>query len=112
MVTGDNRLKPAFMAALQDYDATLHVSAVTAYEYADLQHRGRIPIDEPLNELIARFDLLIEAFPSDCWQEVAKLPLIHRDPVDRMLIAHTIAIDATLVSADDVMRQYPVKALW
>lgn len=34
------------------------------------------------------------------------------DPVDRMLIAHAIHADLTLVSADETMRRYPVRSLW
>ena len=108
MVSGDKKLTPAFLAALQNPDATLHVSAVTAYEYADLQNRKRIPVDEPLAELIDRFDLSIEPFPANCWQAAALLPDIHRDPVDRMLIAHALSAEMTLVTADTLMRQYPV----
>lgn len=36
----------------------------------------------------------------------------HGDPVDRMLIAHAIHADLTLVTADGLMRRYPVKSLW
>ncbi len=108
MVNGDRRLTPSFVTALQNPDATLHVSAVTAYEYADLQNRKRIPVDEPLAELIDRFDLSIEPFPANCWQVAALLPDIHRDPVDRMLIAHALSADMTLVTADQFIRRYSV----
>ena len=40
------------------------------------------------------------------------LPLHHRDPFDRMLIAQAIAEGAALVSADPAMRAYEVPVVW
>ncbi|MBW8754059.1 MAG: type II toxin-antitoxin system VapC family toxin [Sphingomonadales bacterium] len=111
MVNGDTRLRPDRIAAIASEDAALHVSAVVAFEYADLQVRGRIPVDEPIAELIERFDLTVEGFPAQCWQLTAQLPAIHRDPVDRMLIAHALAADMTLVTADANIRRYAVPVI-
>ncbi|MEH2251879.1 type II toxin-antitoxin system VapC family toxin [Nostoc sp.] len=45
--------------------------------------------------------------------QAAALPLHHRDPFDRMLIAQAQAEDMTLVSADTMFRQYSnVSILW
>jgi PIN domain nuclease of toxin-antitoxin system len=41
-----------------------------------------------------------------------KLPLHHRDPFDRLLIAQAIARDLILVSADGKFENYPVQQLW
>jgi PIN domain nuclease of toxin-antitoxin system len=111
LVNGDRRLKDAVSAAIGNPATSLHVSAVIAYEYADLQKRGRIPVDEPMTELIVRFDLAIESFPADCWQRAADLPAIHRDPIDRMLVAHALHDDMTLVTADANIHKYPVKVI-
>lgn len=43
---------------------------------------------------------------------VAALPLHHRDPFDRMLIAQAQIEDMTLVSADLAFNQYEVSLLW
>ena len=43
---------------------------------------------------------------------VAVLPLHHRDPFDRMLIAQAQIEDMTLVSADSMFNQYEVSLLW
>lgn len=43
----------------------------------------------------------------------AALPLIHRDPFDRLLIAVAIQNDFTLVTSDHIIPTYPgVKTLW
>lgn len=43
---------------------------------------------------------------------VGKLPPLHRDPFDRMLIAQANEDGARLVSNDPLISQYPVKVLW
>ena len=43
---------------------------------------------------------------------VSVLPLYHRDPFDRMLIAQAQLEDMKLVSADSIFNQYDVSLLW
>ena len=49
--------------------------------------------------------------PKHCAQ-VAKLPHIHRDPFDRMLIAKAQCEDLALVSCDDIFKKYDVSLIW
>ena len=41
-----------------------------------------------------------------------KLPMIHKDPFDRMLIAQAMLNGMTLISADEVFGGYTVSLLW
>jgi PIN domain nuclease of toxin-antitoxin system len=43
---------------------------------------------------------------------VEDLPMHHRDPFDRLLVAQARAVDATLVTADAAMEPYDVSILW
>jgi len=109
---GSRRIPERVRDALFADDAELFVSAVTAYEYADLQHRGRLPSAAALEVLQHQLLFEIVDFAGDLWPVAATLPPIHRDPIDRMLVAHAIALGMTLVSADEVIRTYPVEMLW
>jgi PIN domain nuclease of toxin-antitoxin system len=104
---GHPRLKPAVRDRLVDPDESLCVSAVTAFEYADLRVRGRIPRSAALDELQDRLQLAIIDYPAALWPLAATLPPIHRDPVDRMLIAHALALEMPLVTADANIARYP-----
>ena len=90
----------------------LAISAVTAFEFEDLRIRGRLPGAASFVRLTDAFDLQLLAFPTTLWSAAAQLPPLHRDPVDRMLIAHAIHADLTLVSADADVRRYPVRTVW
>jgi PIN domain nuclease of toxin-antitoxin system len=43
---------------------------------------------------------------------LSTLPLHHRDPFDRLLIAQAVAEEIPIVSADGVFDAYPVQRLW
>lgn len=98
--------------AIESADNPLYVSAVTAWEYADLEARGRFGDSAPIMALRDMLGFEIVGFGGDLWALAARLPAIHRDPLDRMLIAHAISLDLTLVTADKTIRRYPVKSLW
>ena len=108
MATGDPRLKRVDIKALHDPDRKLFVSAVVAFELADLQHRGRLAMTEPLDFLREHMNFQLADYPAQAWKIAAQLPDIHRDPIDRMLIAHAIVAEMTLVTADKHIRRYPV----
>jgi PIN domain nuclease of toxin-antitoxin system len=76
------------------------VSSAVAFEFTDLQTRRHFPVHEPID------------FLAEGWRIAQSLPDIHRDPVDRMLIAHTILGGSILVTADVNIRRYPVETLW
>ncbi|VWX61481.1 type II toxin-antitoxin system VapC family toxin [Sphingorhabdus sp. 109] len=108
----DPRLSHNFLAELPNVDNRLFVSAVTAYEYSDLLGRGRFPASVPLSRFQRKLGFHLLDFPADLWEIATELPDIHRDPVDRMLIAHAIVLGLTLVTADKNIHHYPVKTLW
>ncbi len=108
---GSPKLSANVRTAIEDVDNRLCVSSVVAYEYVDLTTRGRLPAAISLGTLIDDLELVLLEYPSDAWQAAEVLPQIHRDPVDRMLIAHALCRDLTLVTEDKAIQRYPVKCL-
>jgi len=41
-----------------------------------------------------------------------RLPMHHRDPFDRMLIAQSIEEDWPIITADPMFKQYPIRVIW
>lgn len=105
------RLSSDALQALQDEAHELHVSIVSAWEYSAKRAKfpGRLPL--PFAALLAadyrRLDL---GFESHVHAE--RLPPIHRDLFDRMLIAQALDLELTLVTADETVRRYPVPTFW
>jgi PIN domain nuclease of toxin-antitoxin system len=43
---------------------------------------------------------------------IADLPVRHRDPFDRLLVAQAMIEELKIVSSDDVFENYGVKRVW
>jgi len=44
--------------------------------------------------------------------QVPRLPEIHKDPFDRMLICQAIAHSMAILTPDPLITQYPVRTVW
>lgn len=108
----DSRLSDGFREQLLDAEANFLISSVTAFEFEDLRVRNRLGPVDTIGVLVAGLNAMVLDYPAGAAGLVPLLPLHHRDPVDRMLIAHAIHADLVLVTADKVMRDYPVRSLW
>ena len=109
---GNPKLSGHIAERLLEPTTTLFTSAVIAWEFSDLHRRGRLPGSLPFDRIEQELGLIVLDFPASAWRHAYTLPNYHRDPVDRMLIAHAIEADLTIVTADETMRRYPVKTLW
>jgi PIN domain nuclease of toxin-antitoxin system len=111
LATNDPRLPPPALEQLLSAEQ-LGVSATTAWEYADLHQRGRFGEAPTFEEVEAALTLEVVSFPSNAWKLAAQLPPIHKDPIDRMLVAHALVEDGVIATADSYIRRYPAKTLW
>ena len=111
-----SRLSARARRACADPRTVLYVSVASAWEVAIKLGRGSLKLDVTLAELFsrhlaqARIDVL-EIKLSHAL-EVAALPLIHRDPFDRSLVASSRLEGLPLISADAAFDAYGVERLW
>ncbi len=103
---------PAKSREAIDGAETVYVSLASAWEVAIKASQGRLRLALRFEDGIAEsgFKTLPIAFPHI--ERVAGLPLHHRDPFDRMLIAQAQTEGLTLVSADRHFERYDVKVIW
>jgi PIN domain nuclease of toxin-antitoxin system len=106
------KLSKRVVEQLADPDTRTFVSAVTLWEYRDLHRCGRLPGSVHLEDIQRAFSFERLDFPAEACSYADRLPDIHRDPIDRMLIAHAIAAELVLVTADRRLHEYPVPTLW
>jgi len=94
-----------------DHEPDVRVSAATLWEIAIKQALGKIaaPADLPERVRDSGFRELTIGFSHAI--AARRLPLIHRDPFDRMLVAQARCEDLTLVTRDPRCQQYDVAIL-
>ncbi len=89
----------------------VYVSAATIWEMATKMARGRL--DAPLDFAHRLVDLgmLPLALEWEHARVAGGLPLHHRDPFDRMLVAQAIVERLTIVTRDEAIGRYSVAIL-
>lgn len=88
------------------------VSVVSLWEIAIKASLGKLVVPDDLPDEIAAEEFAwLGVTPEHAW-EVRALPLHHRDPFDRLLVAQTRLERASLVTADDRLAAYDVDRLW
>ena len=58
-----------------------------------------------------RHQILSLPLNEDCVARLSELPMIHRDPFDRMLICQALTYNLTIATVDDQIRAYDVPAM-
>ena len=94
------------------------VSVLSAWEIALLVTRERLCLSMPLQdwiaESVAQAELSVRSLTLSEVMESTRLPEpLHRDPVDRFLVATARANDLALITADRRLRDYAhVRTVW
>ena len=116
MVGGSDRVPEAVRQLLRSPDNEVWLSAISVWEMAIKQGRDRLTLPAPAAAYAAlqRKRHAIGSLPIEeaAVAHLAKIPDVHRDPFDRVLVCQAIEHDMTLVSADTLVQRYPVKVLW
>jgi PIN domain nuclease of toxin-antitoxin system len=106
VVTGSARLKPAARKLISSADE-VYVSAVSIWEIAIKARLGKIQADA--EALVAGIDdsgLLELPVTAQQAAAVARLPLHHSDPFDRLLLAQAFTIPLRFLTADHALIVY------
>ncbi len=115
-IEGGGALSERARAALVDPENDVFLSAASAWEIAVKHALGRLPLPEPPDRYIPEQRRVrgIAALPidEDAALQLVRLPPLHRDPFDRMLVCQALAGALTVVTPDVEIARYPVRILW
>jgi PIN domain nuclease of toxin-antitoxin system len=99
-----------------DPDNEVYLSSVSAWEMAVKYMLGRLPLPEPPERFVPAQRKLHQIDPLQLDEEAAlqltRLPLLHKDPFDRMLVCQAIIHHLVILTPDDLVNQYPVRSMW
>lgn len=111
-----NQLSQTALALLQDRSSILLLSVVSIWEMQIKLQVGKLTLNRALVEIIESQTKInqIEVLPvkQDHVLALDSLPLIHKDPFDRLLVAQANVENVALVSGDPIVAQYSVNIIW
>ncbi len=113
---GGRALPPRVVELYRSPETEVFLSAASAWEIAVKYANGRLLLPEPPDRFIPeeRADRGIQslAIDEESAFHVTRLPRLHRDPFDRMLVSQAIVHGLTLVTPDPLITQYPARTFW
>jgi PIN domain nuclease of toxin-antitoxin system len=111
------RLSETARAVWQNPEKLIAVSVVSYWEITIKANKKILDIDDvPAwwdRRVLPFIDLETVPIREEHVSELSRLPDIHKDPFDRMLIAQARTEDMSLVTCDALIRSYPaVRIVW
>lgn len=101
---------------LAEGGGSVHLSGVSVWEMAIKRSIGKLPLPRPAltmcREMIEHSGFRPLEITFEHLGAVESLPLHHRDPFDRLLIAQAQVENLTIVSGDASFDAYGVDRLW
>ena len=113
LITGDSRVTEAMKAAILNPANEVYLSVVSIWEITVKYQLGRLPLPEPPQSYLPvqrqRHQIASLSLDEASISQLVKLPSIHRDPFDRMLVCQALEHDLTIVTVDATLQSYPAQ---
>jgi PIN domain nuclease of toxin-antitoxin system len=108
-------LSEAASAAIENTANQIHISSASLREMAIKNSLGKLTLRHPIRTIVTTYQdagAIILPISADHALATENLPWHHRDPFDRILIAHALCEDLILVSRDNLFSYYEIKIIW
>jgi PIN domain nuclease of toxin-antitoxin system len=116
IAAGSDELSAHARTCFADPDNEVYLSAVSAWEIALKHALQRLPLPEPPARFVPaereRHGIDALALDEESALHLGRLPRLHRDPFDRMLVCQALVHGLTVLSPDPLLSQYPVRTTW
>jgi len=115
-ITDSPELSLRVRDVMRNPDNELFLSVASAWEIAIKVNLGRLHLPDRPDRFIP--DQLtrngIESFPIEMSHalHVSRLPAIHRDPFDRLIISQSVLEKMPIITRDADIAKYKVKTVW
>ena len=108
----DGRLSAPARKTMERGDAQLIVSVVSVWEIAIKRSIGKLDAPDDVIERIDEAGARILTITLQHAHATGELPLHHRDPFDRLLIAQAQLEGFTILTGDRAFSAYDVSVVW
>jgi len=115
-VTSDPLLSAAALALLVDPGNEVFLSPASYWEVAIKVSLGKYPMTVPFDQFFTQGidgnDISILPLEIRHAAVLSSLPMHHKDPFDRMIIAQALVEQVPVVSIDEALDAYGITRLW
>ena len=115
MSLSPERFSSSARKLVEDRQHALYLSAASAWEISIKHALGKLRLPEPPVSYVPARTTALGVIPLPIGQHhalhVASLPLHHRDPFDRMLVAQAQIEELPILTADPIFSSYDVTAI-
>ena len=111
LLTDEERVSAETRAVLRGRDEFVAVSAISPWEIEIKRATGKLDVPRDLPERLRELGFVPLSITVEHGVAAGKLPLHHRDPFDRMLIAQAQVEGLTIVTNDPGFQPYGVATL-
>ena len=116
-VNDDNKLSKDARELVEDPGFEIHLSLVSVWEIAIKSTLGRgLVLPRPFTQFIdvvqENYDFKVLQISISHLKQVAVMPLHHRDPFDRLLIAQSQVENIPVITNDAAFDRYPIQRVW
>jgi PIN domain nuclease of toxin-antitoxin system len=114
-IQGGEKLSEQASLLISDDNNQLYLSVASIWEIVIKINIGKLKLDygvEDIYGLLRQFQIEVLPIESQDLVQYLGLPLHHRDPFDRILIAQAIARSFVIISADEAFSAYSVSRIW
>jgi PIN domain nuclease of toxin-antitoxin system len=110
-LNGDNKLGLNAIEQISNPENDIYVSAATVWEMSIKQQMGKLVAPEDIESKVEQAGF--SALPITLFhgQQAGKLPLHHKDPFDRMLIAQSQAEGLQILTKDEHFPAYGIRLI-
>lgn len=116
IISGTKELSTRATLAFTNPANEIFLSAVSVWELSVKHALGKLPLPTALDRFVAeqreRHGMTSLPLEERAVLHLHKLPALHRDPFDRMLICQALEHDCILLTPDPLIVQYPVRTDW
>lgn len=116
LVSEPEALSLPAVEAIESHENEVFLSSVSAWEIGLKHGLGKLPLPQPPELYVPRWRAhhLVEPLPlhEPAVLHLHRLPRLHNDPFDRMLVCQAIEHEMTILTPDASIRQYPVRSAW
>ena len=113
---GSPKLPARVKRHLEHTENEIFLSLASIWELQIKESIGKLSMRRSITDLVeahcAQNGLSVLPIQLSHIAATARLPDLHRDPFDRLLIAQAMTEDLQFVTADAVIEDYPVQVLW